>query len=159
VTFIPGAAFLEGGELYGSAAPAGRPALRTQSVPQISGVYHGRAQHASLIGGDQRSNSGSLAKFTANRRASSRVSRFGRARLALETTLKLQGVSQIVQPTTARSGLYGAASDSEVLGGRAGVVFDLLGQDAQRYRSSEPINPSFSACQSAKPQCGAFKVV
>jgi hypothetical protein len=31
-----------------------------------------------LIGGDRRSNSGSLAKFTANRRASSGVSRFGR---------------------------------------------------------------------------------
>jgi hypothetical protein len=29
-----------GGELYGSAAPAGRPALRRQSAPQISGVYH-----------------------------------------------------------------------------------------------------------------------
>ena len=26
-------------------------------------------------------------------------------------------------------------------------------------RRAEPINPSFSACQSAKPQCGAFKVV
>jgi hypothetical protein len=117
-----------------------------------------------------------LAKFTAMRRASSRVSRFARrairrsdmsgfwgrsgsARVALETTLKLKGVSQIVQPTTARSGLYGAASDSEVLRRRAGVVFDLLGQDAQRYRSAEPINPSFSACESAKPQCGAFKVV
>jgi hypothetical protein len=29
-----------GGELYGSAAPAGRPALRRQSSPQISSVYH-----------------------------------------------------------------------------------------------------------------------
>ena len=34
--------------------------------------------HASLIGGDPRSSSGSLVKFTAIRRASSRVSRFGR---------------------------------------------------------------------------------
>ena len=55
--------------------------------------------------------------------------RSGSARLALETTLKLKGVSQIVQPTTARSSLYGAASDSEVLRGRAGLVFDLLGTD------------------------------
>ena len=23
----------------------------------------------------------------------------------------------------------------------------------------EPINPGFSVCQSAKPQCGAFKVI
>lgn len=38
-------------------------------------------------------------------------------------------------------------------------LFDLLGRDAQRYRSAEPINLSCSACQSAKPQCGAFKVV
>jgi hypothetical protein len=34
--------------------------------------------HASLIGGGRRSSSGSLAKFDAERRASSRVSRFGR---------------------------------------------------------------------------------
>jgi hypothetical protein len=34
--------------------------------------------HASLIGGGPRSSSGNSAKFTANRRASSRVSRFGR---------------------------------------------------------------------------------
>jgi hypothetical protein len=60
-------------------------------------------RHASLIGGDRRSSFGNLAKFAVNRRASSRVSRFGRramrrsdtsgigaisgsARLALETT-------------------------------------------------------------------------
>jgi hypothetical protein len=34
--------------------------------------------HALLIGGDRRSSSGSLAKFTVIRRALSRVSRFGR---------------------------------------------------------------------------------
>ena len=66
-----------------------------------------RPCHASLIGGDRRSSSGNLAKFTANRRASSRVSRFGAercdaaicpesersgsARLALETTLRPKG--------------------------------------------------------------------
>jgi hypothetical protein len=49
--------------------------------------------HASLVGGNRRSSSGSLAKSTVIRRASSRVRRFGRrarsgsARLALETTL------------------------------------------------------------------------
>jgi hypothetical protein len=59
--------------------------------------------HASLIGGDRRSSPGNSAKFTANRRASSRVShlsprgatqryvrnrgRSGSARLALETML------------------------------------------------------------------------
>ena len=37
-----------------------------------------RPRHASLIGGDPRSSSGSLAKFTVIRGASSRVSRFGR---------------------------------------------------------------------------------
>jgi len=37
-----------------------------------------RPCRASLIGGDQRSNTGSLVKFAAIRRASSRVSRFGR---------------------------------------------------------------------------------
>jgi hypothetical protein len=37
-----------------------------------------RPCHALLIGGDRRSSSGNLAKFTAMRRASSRVSRFGR---------------------------------------------------------------------------------
>jgi hypothetical protein len=37
-----------------------------------------RPSHASLIGGDRRSSSGSLVKFTDIRRASSRVSRFGR---------------------------------------------------------------------------------
>jgi hypothetical protein len=36
------------------------------------------AQNASLIGGDRRNSSGSSAKFTANRRVSSRDSRFGR---------------------------------------------------------------------------------
>jgi hypothetical protein len=35
-------------------------------------------RHASLIVGDRRSNSGSLAKFTAIRQASSRVSKLGR---------------------------------------------------------------------------------
>jgi hypothetical protein len=48
----------------------------------------------------------------------------GSARVALETTLKLKGVSQIVQPTTARSSLYAAASDSEVLRGRARMVLE-----------------------------------
>jgi hypothetical protein len=37
-----------------------------------------QSRHASLIGGGPRSSSGSLAKFTVIRRASSRVSRFGR---------------------------------------------------------------------------------
>jgi len=37
-----------------------------------------RPCHASLIGGDRRSSSGSLAKFTVIRRASSRVSRYRR---------------------------------------------------------------------------------
>jgi hypothetical protein len=37
-----------------------------------------RPCHASLIGGDRRSSSGSFAKFTVICRASSRVSRFGR---------------------------------------------------------------------------------
>jgi len=37
-----------------------------------------RPCHASLIGGDRRNSPSSLAKFTANRRASSRLSRFGR---------------------------------------------------------------------------------
>jgi hypothetical protein len=39
-----------------------------------------RPCHASLIGGDRRSNSGSLAKFAAMRRASSLVSSFAAAR-------------------------------------------------------------------------------
>ena len=38
-------------------------------------LFIGRAQRASLIGGDRRSSSGSLAKVTANRRTSSRFSR------------------------------------------------------------------------------------
>ena len=37
------------------------------------------------------------------------------------------------------------------LRGRAGVVFDLLGQDAQRYRSAEPINLGFFSL----PECQA----
>jgi hypothetical protein len=82
-----------------------KPAPRRISKAAHECFAHQRVQprHASLIGGDRRSSSGSLVKFAAMRRASSRVSRFGRravrhsdmsesgrsgsARLALETTL------------------------------------------------------------------------
>ena len=86
---------LEGGELYGSAAPAGRAALRRLSAPQISGVYHGRAQDASLIGVAPRSISGSLAKFTAMRRASSRVRRFGRRAVRRSDTSEIGGEAEV----------------------------------------------------------------
>jgi len=60
----------------------GRPPneLRLLAFATDSALQRLRLQprHASLIGGDRRSSSGSLAKFTANRRTSSRVSRFGR---------------------------------------------------------------------------------
>jgi hypothetical protein len=57
-----------------------KPAPRRVIKAAHERFAHQRLQpsHASLIGGDRRSSSGSLAKFAAIRRASSRVSRFGR---------------------------------------------------------------------------------
>jgi hypothetical protein len=67
---------------------AGHPALRSKASRKSTAPIIGRAQHASLIGGDRRSNSGSL-PCSAPRRASAHLvanrGRSGRARLALTT--------------------------------------------------------------------------
>jgi len=50
---------------------------------------------ASLVGGGARSSSGSLAKFTVIRRASSRISRFGRRAMRRSDTSGIGGEAEV----------------------------------------------------------------
>ena len=116
----------------------GRPPneLRLLAFATDSALQRLRLQprHASLIGGDRRSSSGSLAKFTAIRRASSRVSRFSRRAVRRSDTSGIGGEAE-ARPNQSSLKQLTASFNDLVGAGKGGAA--NRGRNAAAYAVSE----------------------